>query len=135
MRHSLLAFALLLAACVSSKSTPLAQIPALTSLEDVMDNQATAIDPQFKKMGQAKFDDAELAALAQAAERLQATGLKTKDFSKGKKDPAAFEALALKVNEKAKALGAAAAAKDARGVNDNLGELKGLCKECHSKFR
>jgi cytochrome c556 len=133
MRTSILAAAaLLLAACAATRNTPLAEIPKLTSLEEVMDNQATASDPQFKKIGQASFDDAELAALAQAAERVQATSLKTKDFSKGR---AGFEALAMTLNEKAKALGVAAGAKDVKAINAALTEMRGACRECHSKFR
>jgi cytochrome c556 len=133
MRTTLLAaLALALAACVANKTTPLADIPKLTSLEDVMDNQATAIDPQFKKIGQATFTDAELAAIGQAAERVQATSLKTKDFAK---DRAEFAAIAGKLNDKAKALGTAAGAKDAKAVSGTLEEMKALCKECHSKFR
>lgn len=133
MRTSILAAAaLLLAACAATRNTPLAEIPKLASLEEVMDNQATASDPQFKKIGQAKFDDAELAALAQAAERVQATSLKTKDFAKGR---AEFEALATKLNEKAKALGTAAGAKDAKVISATLEEMRSTCRECHSKFR
>ncbi|APR75377.1 Hypothetical protein A7982_00723 [Minicystis rosea] len=135
MRNALLAAALFLAACAANKTTPLAEIPSLTKLDDVMDNQATAADPQFKKIGHDKFDDAELAALVQAAERIQATSLKTKDFAKTSKDPAAFEALAMKVNEKAKALGTAAAAKDAKGISAALEGMRGACRECHSKLR
>lgn len=127
--------AVLLVSCASAKMTPLAEIPKLTSLEDVMDNQATAADPQFKKIGQAKFDDAELAAMIQASERLQTTSLKSKDFSKTMKSPPDFEALAQKLNDKAKALGAGAAAKDAAAINAALTEMKATCKECHSKFR
>lgn len=133
MRHALsIAALLLLAACVKEAHTPLADIAKLSKLDDVMDNQATAIDPQFKKIGQAKFDDAELAAVTQAAERVQATSAKTKEFSKGNAD---FEALAAKLNEKAKALGAAAGAKDAKAISANLEEMKAICKQCHSKHR
>lgn len=135
MRNALLVAALLLSACAANKNTPLAEIPGLKTLDDVMENQATAADPQFKKIGQATFDDAELAALVQAAERIQATSLKTKDFSKGHKDPAAFEALTMKLNEQAKALGAAASAKDAKAISATLEEMRGACRECHSKFR
>jgi cytochrome c556 len=119
-----------LAACYKM-NTPLGDIPQLKSLEEVMDNQATTIDPQFKKIGQAKFDDAELAALSAASDRVQATSVKTKSFSKGTD----FDQLATKLNEKAKALGVAAGAKDANGVNAALTDMKGLCKECHTKFR
>lgn len=128
----LLLAALPLVACATARHTPLADIPKLTDLEAVMDNQATAIDPQFKKIGQAKFDDAELAAIVQAAERVQATSAKTKEFAKGR---AEFDALAGTLNEKAKALATAAGAKDAKAVSTTLEEMKSICKTCHSKFR
>lgn len=133
MRTSLLAIAAIsLAACASKMNTPLGDIPKLQKLDDVMDNQATAIDPQFKKIGQDKFDDGEIAAIAAAAERVQATSLKIKDFSKGR---AEFEAIATKLNEKAKALGASATAKDAKAISANLQEMRQLCRDCHGKFR
>ncbi len=118
--------------CAPDKNTALGEIPKLTSLEDVMDNQKTAADPQFAKMGAASFTDADYAGFAQASERIQATSLKSKEFSKGR---AEFEALAMKVNDKAKALGAAATAKDAAGAKAALTDMKAACKECHSKFR
>ena len=133
MRTWILALALAsasLAACFSA-NTPLGEIATIKSLDLVMDNQATAIDPIFKKIGQAKFDDAELAAITAASERVQATSVKTKDFSKGTD----FDALTLKLSEKAKALGDAAKAKDATAINATLTDMKGLCKQCHSKFR
>ena len=37
--------------------------------------------------------------------------------------------------EKAKALGAASIAKDAKAAGAALGEMKATCKECHSKFK
>jgi cytochrome c556 len=132
MRSSLLVVALVLASCVAQKNTPIAEIPKLASLEDVMDNQATAIDPQFKKIDQATFDAAELAAIAQAAERVSATSLKTKDFAKGR---AEFEGFATKLHDKAKALGDAATAKDAKAISATLTEMRQLCRDCHGKFR
>lgn len=112
-------------------STPVADIPKLTSLEAVMDNQATTADPQFGKIGKATYSDADYADFATTADRIDATSLKTKDFSKGPE----FDALAMRLNEKAKALGTAAKAKDAAGSSKALQEMKGTCKECHSKFR
>ena len=122
----------MLLGCAPDKNTPLGEIPKLTDLGDVMDNQKTAADPEFAKMGAATFTDADFAGFAQASERIQATSLKSKEFSKGR---AEFEALAMRVNEKAKALGAAAAAKDAAGAKAALTDMKATCKECHSKFR
>ena len=112
-------------------NTPVNDIPKLTSLETVMDNQATVADPQWKKIGETSYADADWAAFALVSERIQATSLKIKDFSKGPE----FDGLAMKLNEKAKALGTAAAAKDAAGASAALGDMKATCKECHSKFR
>ena len=112
-------------------NTPVNDIPKLTSLETVMDNQATVADPQWKKIGETSYADADWTAFALVSERIQATSLKTKDFSKGPD----FDALAMKLNEKAKALGAAATAKDAAGASASLADMKATCKECHSKFR
>jgi cytochrome c556 len=126
-----LSLAVVAFSCVPNKNTPLAEIGKLTKLDDVMDNQATTADPQFKKIGATGLGDADFAAFAEAAERLQATSLKTKDFSKGPD----FDALAMKLNEKAKALGVAAKAKDGAAASAALTEMKATCKECHSKFR
>ena len=112
-------------------NTPVNDIPKLTSLETVMDNQATVADPQWKKIGETSYVDADFTAFGEVSERIQATSLKIKDFSKG----ADFDALAMKLNEKAKALGAAATAKDAAGASASLADMKATCKECHSKFR
>ncbi len=131
MRKMLLLAVLVAFGCVKEQHTPVADIAKLTSLDDVMDNQATAMDPQFKKIGGAKFEDADFAAFADAAVRLDATSTKIKDFSKGPD----FDALAMKLNGKAKALGAAAAAKDTAAANAALGDMKATCKECHGKFR
>lgn len=113
------------------KNTPIPEIAKLATLTDVMDNQATTADPQFSKMGNETFTDEDYAGFAQASERLVATSLKTKDFSKGPE----FDAFAMKVHDKAEALGKAAAAKDAKGASAALTEMKAACKECHSKFR
>jgi Cytochrome C' len=93
-------------------TTPVADIPKLTTLEAVMDNQATVADPQWSKI-------------------IQATSLKTKDFSKGPE----FDAFAQTLHDKAKALGTAAAAKDVKASGTALREMKAACKGCHSKFK
>lgn len=113
------------------KNTPIAEIPALTTLTDVMDNQATVADPQFKKTGNDTFSDADFAAFTEMSQRIGATSLKIKDFSKGPD----FDALAARLHDKAEALGKSAAAKDVAGSNAALTEMKATCKECHSKFR
>ena len=120
-----------LASCAPKKNTPLADIPKLASLEDVMDNQATAADPLFRKIGQAHYDAAEIAAFVDAGTRLEATSQRTTAFSKGPE----FDALAIKLGERAKALRMAAEAKNEAEISASLGEMKAICKSCHSQFR
>lgn len=129
--RTVLLLAALAIGCDSAKYAPVAEVPTLTSLKDVMDNQAGAADPEFKKIGQARFDEADFVGFAEMAHRLEATHLRMNDFSKGKD----FDALATKLDEKARALGAAAVASDGTAANAALGDLKGLCKQCHSKYR
>jgi cytochrome c556 len=113
------------------KQTPVEEIPKLTKLSDVMDNQATAMDPLFKKIGQTTYTDADWAALTAAAARVQATSLKIKDFSKG----AEFDALAMKLNQQAGELGNSYSNKDAVAASAALANMKATCKQCHKKFR
>ena len=131
-----LAIATLLLGCAKDQFTPLGEIPKLTKLEDVMDNQKAAADPLFAKVGQASFADADFAAMTAASERILVTSVKVKEFSKEyPKGTAEFEAFAGKLNEKAKALGTAAAAKDTAAAKAALTEMKATCKDCHSKFK
>lgn len=120
------------AACgAPNMSTPIEEIPRLTKLDDVMANQATVMDPLFKKIGQTSFNDDEWAQLTAAGTRVQATSLKVKDFTKG----AEFDALAMKLNRYASDLSSSYASKDAVAANTALGNIKATCKECHKRFR
>jgi hypothetical protein len=118
-------------ACVHNREVTVEQVPTLAKIGDVMDAQATVADPQFKKRDQASFTDAEYAVLADVSAKIQATALKTKDFSKGP----GFDALAVQLHDRAAELGTAAVAKDAAGARKALTDMKKTCKECHSKFR
>ena len=113
------------------RDVPAADVPKLTSLEHVMDSQATIADPQMKKAGAASYADADYAAFTEVSERIQATSKKAKEFSKGPD----FDKLADKLGETAAALGKAAAAKDQKASSDALAAMKATCKECHSKFK
>ena len=134
MKRLMLAAALVAGAAACGppmKQTPIEEIPKLTKLDDVMDNQATVMDPLFKKIGQTTYSDADWAAVTAAAAKVQATSLKIKDFSKG----AEFDALAMKLNQQAGELGNTYASKDAAAANTTLAAMKATCKECHKKFR
>ena len=131
MRVVAVALVAALFGCAPKKTTPIEEIPKLTKLDDVMANQATVADPQFKKIGQASFSDEDYAAFADAAARLEATSLKIKDFSKG----ADFDALAMALNEQARALGDAARGKNAAASSKALADMKATCKTCHQKFK
>ena len=113
------------------KNTPVEEIPKLTKLTDVMDNQATVMDPLFKKIGQTSYTDEDWALMTAAATKVQATSMKIKDFSKG----AEFDALAMKLNQYATDLSNSYASKDTVAANTALGNMKATCKECHKKFR
>ncbi|AKU96157.1 hypothetical protein AKJ09_02821 [Labilithrix luteola] len=134
MKNSV-AFAVLLGlaafACVPHRDVPAQDVPKLKDLEEVMQVQATVADPQFKKIGESSLTEADFVAFADVSNRIQATSVKTKEFSKGP----GFDALADQLHEKAVALGTAAAAKDAKASSDALSAMKTTCKECHSKFR
>jgi cytochrome c556 len=138
MRSTVLAAMLALSAALASvacgppiKNTPIAEIPKLQTLVEVMDNQSTVADPQFKKMGNDAFSEVDYAAFTEMSQRIGATSLKIKDFTKGPD----FDALAVRLHDKAEALGSAATAKNVAGAKTALTEMKATCKECHSKFR
>jgi hypothetical protein len=121
-----------LAACgPPHRDVPAAEVPKLTKLADLMDSQATIADPQMKKSGAATYTDADYAAFAEVSNRIQATSLKAKEFSKGPD----FDKLADQLHENATALGKAAVAKDAKASSDSLAGMKATCKACHSKFK
>lgn len=120
------------AACGPPKNyTPVDKIPTLGKLSEVMDVQATAADPQFKKIDQEAFTDDDWAQFKDTAAKIQATSKRIKAFSKGPD----FDALADRLGEKATALDAAADARDAVAAKGALSEMKATCKECHSKHR
>lgn len=120
-----------LAACVPHRDLQPDQIEKLDKLDEVMDVQATVSDPQFKKIGQASYQDADWAAFADMSNRLQATSHKIHQFTKGPD----FDKLADELHLHAEELGKGAAAKDAKGSSDALASIKATCKTCHSKFK
>ena len=123
--------AMVCAACVPHRDLPPDQIEKLDKLADVMDVQATISDPQFKKIDAASYTDADWAAFADMASRLQATSKKIHQFTKGPD----FDKFADELHAKAEALEKTAAAKDARGTSAGLASIKATCKDCHSKFK
>jgi soluble cytochrome b562 len=121
----------LVGACVPHRDVPVTEVPKLAKLVEVMDVQGTVMDPQFKKIGQATYGDADWTAFADAGARIQATSMHIKDFSKGP----AFDALAMQLNAHAKELADAAGAKDAAAASKALAEMKATCKTCHKQFK
>jgi cytochrome c556 len=122
---------IVVAACVPHRDLPPAEIVKLQKLSDVMDVQATVADPQFKKMDQGAYSDADWAGFADCGARLQVTSMKAKDFSKGPR----FDALAQALHDDAASLSAAAQNKDAAGAAKALSDMKAACKLCHHEFR
>lgn len=120
------------AGCVPKRDVAVNDIPKLPSIGEVMFAQANIADPQFKKIGQPSYTDAEYAAFIDAGTKLQATAQKTRtSFSKG----AEFDQLAARLEDFAKQLATAGESKNAAGASAALTEMKGTCKTCHKKFR
>jgi len=129
---SILAFAVVvLSACAARRDLTVAQIATVTKLDDLMDVQATVADPQWSKMTTSGYTDADWAALADVATRIQATSARIKDFSKGP----AMDELGAKLHTHAEELGKATAVKDETGAKAALTAMKATCKECHRAFR
>jgi cytochrome c556 len=131
MRIVLALVVLAAAGCFPKRDLPADQIGKLTKLAEIMDVQATIADPQFKKIGQASYTDADFTSFADVGARIQATSLRIKEFSKGP----GFDELAVQLNTQAKALADAAQAKDAAAASKAMSEMKATCKTCHQKFR
>jgi cytochrome c556 len=126
-----LAFTILMACGPKTVFTD-ADVPKMVKLEDVMWSQAQAMDPQFKKMGNATFSDDDYTQLSAAGGRLKLTTAKVKEsFSKGPE----FNQFADTLAQHADELIAAAGAKDAAKAKAALQAAKDTCKACHAKFR
>lgn len=120
-----------IAGCVPHRDVPAQDVPKLTSLKDVMDVQATVADPQFSKIGESQYTDADYAAFADVATRIRATSMKARDFSKGPE----FDELAQQLHGHAVELGNAAARKDTAAASHALASMKATCKQCHQRFK
>ncbi len=96
-----------------------------------MDAQATAADPQFRKLRAASFSDADFSGFVDAGRRIELTSAKIVDFSKGPQ----FDAFAMRLNEQARALASAGQARDQAQARAALKAMKEVCKSCHSRFR
>jgi hypothetical protein len=131
LHRSLVLVVVALAGCFPKRDLPPDEIQKLDALAKVMDVQATIADPQFGKIGNASYTDADWGAFADVGSRLQVTSQKTKQFSKGPE----FDGLADQLHTKAEALTTAATSKDAKAASDSLSQIKATCKTCHSKFR
>jgi hypothetical protein len=117
--------------CVPKRDLPPDQIEKLGKLDEVMDVQSTVADPQFKKIGAASYADADWAAFADMANRIQVTSGKIHQFTKGPE----FDSFADRLHTQAQALAAAATAKDGHAASATLADMKATCKACHSKFK
>ena len=120
-----------LVGCVPKRDLPPDQIEKLDKLDEVMDVQATVMDPQFKKIGAASYVDLDWAEFTDASNRLQVTSRKIHQFTKGPE----FDKLADQLHTTAEQLSTAAKAKDGAAASTALSAMKATCKECHSKFR
>jgi cytochrome c556 len=119
------------AACAPKRVVTIEEVPKISKLDELMDAQATVADPEFKKIGRSSLSEADWRALEELAHKLEATSLRIKDFSKGPE----FDALALRLHDRAGELGRRAAARDLSATHMTLAEIKANCKQCHRRFR
>jgi outer membrane murein-binding lipoprotein Lpp len=110
------------------------QVKTLESLEELMRVQAETADPQFNRIGQSSFTDADYASLAQAAGRLQATS-ETLRSRHSQNRPPTFTTYATRLNELSGELLAAAQAKEAAKISDTLTSIRDICRTCHKEHR
>ena len=110
------------------------QIKQLESLEELMRVQAEAADPQFGRIGQASFSEAEYANLGVLGQKLQATSEAiTSRFSQNR--PPSFSSYAKRLGEQAGELFTASQAKDAGKASAALTGIRETCKTCHKEHR
>jgi cytochrome c556 len=110
------------------------QLKQVDSLEEVMRVQAATMDPQFSKIGNTKFSDADYTALVSAGQRIQTSAevVRTKHSAKR---PPSFAAFAEQLGKYAGELTAAAEAKDASRSSAALQQMRDTCRACHKEHR
>ncbi|NUP04719.1 MAG: cytochrome c [Polyangiaceae bacterium] len=120
-----------LAACVKPLDVPMSDIPKLGSLSEVMRANETVAGRQWKQIGEDSYTDEEFAAFKDTGQRMEALAERGKSFSRGP----IFDKHNDTMIAQAKALTAAADAKDAKAASGALASMKQLCKDCHAATR
>ena len=131
VRSCLVVLALSIPSCVPYYNPPLADIATIETLKEVMDAQATIVDPQWSKIGDEAYSDADYARFKDVSLRIQATAARAKAFSKGP----GFDEYADRLASAAQKLGKAADEKSRDLSSVALEEMRDSCKGCHSEFR
>lgn len=125
-------------ACVQApkKAYTAAEISSITTIEEVMRVQAQQADPWFAKRSQDAFSDDEFASMVQVGDLLQATSahLDGKFTGTGEYDDG-FGTYAKELNQHAKSLSDAGAAKDAAKAKEALTSMKTTCSTCHGVYK
>ncbi len=120
-----------LAACFKPRDSKLDEIPKLATLAEVMQANETIAGPQWKMIGEETYAEADWSRASDASARLVALAERAKSFSRGE----AFDKYAVELGSHAKALGAAAEAKDAKAASKAIEDMKATCKACHAETR
>ncbi len=110
------------------------QLKQVESLEEVMRVQAATMDPQFGKIGNAQFTEAEFAAMVGAGQHLQASAGVVREKHSSKRPPS-FASFAEQLGKYAGELTAAAEAKDAVRASTALQQMRDTCRACHKEHR
>ena len=110
------------------------QLKQVGSIEELMRVQAQTMDPQFAKIGQGAYNDAEFAAMASAGHRIKTSSEVIRDqMSQGRPD--SFKGYAGELGTRADELIAAAEAKDAGRASTALTAIRTTCRTCHKEHR
>lgn len=110
------------------------QVKEIESLEELMRVQAQTADPQFSRIDQTTFTDAEFASLADAAHRLQSTAETLKNRHTQNRPPT-FTTYATRLSELSGELFGAAQAKEAGKISPLLTSIRETCRTCHKEHR
>ncbi len=133
MNRTFVASALLavLSACAKPMDVPLADIPKLASLPEVMQGFETVAGRHWSQAGDSSFNDAEFAALKEDAGKIGALTERAKNFSRGPN----FDKHVGTMTSLSAALATASDAKDGAAAGKAIADMKATCKACHAETR
>ena len=110
---------------------PLADIPKLQSLDEIMHANETIGGSIWSLQDKETFSAEDWANATDASARMAALAARSKEFSRGD----AFNKYADILNTQAKSLGAASEKQDPKAAAVAIGGMKDACRDCHAETR